>query len=62
MRTAGLSLARLLAGAVGEIGRAIVVVGEAVGRLELKLARVVAIPLLGLLRGGAGGDQARRAG
>jgi hypothetical protein len=52
VRTAGLGLARLLAGAVGEIGRAIVVVGEAVGRLELKLARVVAIPLLGLLRGG----------
>ena len=51
-RAAGLGLARLLAGAVGEIGRAIVAAGEAVGRLELKLARVVAIPLLGLLRGG----------
>jgi hypothetical protein len=51
-RTAGLDLARLLAGALQEIGRAIVAIGEALGRLELKLARVLSVPLLGLLRVG----------
>ena len=47
-----LGLARLLAGALQEIARAIVAGGEAVGRLELRLGRLVSVPLRGMLRAG----------
>jgi hypothetical protein len=50
LRGAALGGARLLGGALQEIGRAVITAAEALGRLELKLARVVSGPLLALVR------------
>src|SRR5918996_6547646 len=47
-----LAVARLLAGALQEIWGAIVAAADAVGRLELRLGRLVSIPLRGTLRAG----------
>jgi hypothetical protein len=45
-------MARLLAGALQEIWAAIVTAAEAVGRLELRIGRLVSTPLRGVLRAG----------
>jgi len=47
---AGRDPARLLSGAVQEIGRTVVATSETLGRLELQAGRVVRGPLLGLVR------------
>jgi hypothetical protein len=47
-----LGLARLLAGALQEIWGAIVAAAEVLGRLELRLGRLISIPLRGMLRAG----------
>jgi hypothetical protein len=51
VRAAVLSLARLLGGALQEIGRGTVAAAEWLGRQELKLGRLVSAPSLALARG-----------
>jgi hypothetical protein len=50
LREGGLALARLLGGALQEIGRAVVATGDALGRIELHVARLLSGPLLALVR------------
>src|SRR5215208_1750841 len=51
VRNAVLALAGLLGGALQEIWRAIVFGADAVGRVEVAIARVLSVPLGAVLRG-----------